>query len=214
MKYSLLVFIISLLFHASASAGEANFYIKPLIGVQISEKYPQYNGSISFGYNVNKNFSTELQLQFSGMSKSIPSMYFFPIESENKTLSTFWNQYYNFDTKSTITPYIMFAPGISSTCFSLKRTDIFLSEPSKDIKSEIVKSNIKNTFLAYSLGAGIKLDAGNNFSFDISYRISTVKNLNLLFKDFYSDNCQATISNPILRTNYSHSINLGLEYNF
>lgn len=60
MKYSLV--ILTLLITTDVVAATETFYVKPSVGFQISDKggAADYNGSISYGYNLNKNFSTEL----------------------------------------------------------------------------------------------------------------------------------------------------------
>ena len=217
MKYSLVA--LSLLITTDASAITEKFYVKPSIGFQIFDQdgSPAYNGSISYGYNLNKNFSTEVAFNFYRIEQSLNSggNNSFQIGIKNSTFSTLWNQYYNFDTTSKITPYLMFGGGISSYCLGSSVNKASISQETGDIKFAALKApQIKNSYFAYQLGTGLKLDAGDRISFDIGYRMINIKSPIYTFQQYYSGNTSTTYYDVKLKNKYSHSLMFGLAYSF
>lgn len=125
------------------------------------------------------------------------------------------NQYYNFDIRSKVTPYLMFGGGISSYCLEkfVKATSI--SQETGDITFRTLKApQIKKSYFAYQLGGGVKLYAGEKISFDIGYRMINIKSPIFTVENYSAGNTFTTYYDVKLQNQYSHSLIFGISYNF
>jgi opacity protein-like surface antigen len=109
----------------------------------------------------------------------------------------------------------MFGGGMSSYCLALERKDAVITLPSGYITFRRLKApSIKNSYFAYQLGGGVKLDAGDKISFDIGYRMINIKSPEFTVEQYSSENTHTTYYDVNLQNKYSHSLMFGLAYSF